>query len=84
MTPRPPKPVGQPPKSLLRNLGEFCGHIAHGIRTPVDAAPKTPANEPAKVVREQVQEREVQTPQGKIVLRRRIIDEIAPGETTGH
>ncbi|HVU63267.1 MAG TPA: hypothetical protein VHC70_04785 [Phycisphaerales bacterium] len=73
MTPRPTKSLGQPPKSLLRNLGAFFGHIAHSVRTPVH-----PPEPPSRVVREQVHEHEVQTPEGKIVLRRRIIDEVAP------
>jgi hypothetical protein len=83
MTPRPsnPPPPPHPPKSLLRNLGEFFGHIAEGIKRPAGEVPATPSVEnppPPKIVREQVEEREVHTPQGKLVLRRRIIDEVEP------
>jgi hypothetical protein len=82
------------PKSLMRNLGEFFGHIAHGVKSqPQGDIPTPPASSPAhspaatdqtetkgptRVVREHVQEQEIQTPQGKMVLRRRIIDEVEP------
>lgn len=80
MAPSPRKP------SLLRNLGAFFGHIAHGVRTPVGrpAAP-TPAPTPppppalgAQVVRREVAERTVSTPRGEFVLRRTVIDEVRP------
>lgn len=87
--PGPPtqRPQAPPPKSLLRNLGEFVGHIAHGIKTDPSApaaasAPVVPSDPPAApipegtVVRQEVMEQEVLTPEGKLVLRRTIIDEV--------
>ena len=77
----------QPPKSLLRNLGEFFGHVAHGITSdphapkPVNPAEKAPSAPPAPappeaVVRRETQEREVHTPDGKLIMRRTVIDEV--------
>lgn len=76
-----------PPKSLMRNLGEFFGHIVEGVKSgPEGGNPRAPAPPasthmpaaPSSVAREHVQEQEIHTPQGKIVLRRRIIDEVEP------
>ena len=76
---RPPAP--RPAKrSLFRNLGAFFGHIAHGVRTPV--GPEHPPAQPLQtqgdrhVVRQETQQQEVLTPEGKVVLRRTVIDEI--------
>jgi hypothetical protein len=58
----------QPDKSLLRSLGEFFGHIAHGIKT-----------DPAKarvVTKKTIEHESRDTPQGKVVLRRTIIEEV--------
>lgn len=60
----------RPQKTLLRSLGEFFGHIARGVKTPVEPKPKR------VIVREEVQEQQVQTPQGQVTLRRRTIDEV--------
>lgn len=60
-------------KPLMRNLGEFFGHIAKGLRTDL-AAPKPAA--PKVVTRQTIEEEERQTPQGKVVLRRTIIEEV--------
>lgn len=57
-----------PKKSLMRSLGEFVGHIARGVKTPVAPRPQ--------VVRHQVQEETRDTPQGKVTLRRTTIEEI--------
>lgn len=56
-----------PNKSLFRSLGEFFGHIAHGIKT-----------DPAKprVVKKTVEHEQRDTPQGPVVLRRTIIEEV--------
>jgi len=71
----------------MRNLGEFFGHVVKGVKSDPNApaAPETAetnpgdANpEPSRVVRRQVQEQEVLTPEGKVVLRRTIIDEVEP------
>lgn len=75
---RPCPQPGSPKPSLMRNLGAFFGHIAQGVRTPIEPAKPQP-----RVVREQVQEQEVHTPDGKIVLRRRVIDEVLPGGEAG-
>ena len=66
----------------MRSLGEFFGHIAKGVRTPLK---KEPASDPRRtVVREQVQEANVETPAGPVTLRRTTIDEVEvpprPGE----
>ena len=79
--PRPPK------KSLMHNLGEFFGHIAQGVASDPDAtklsetlekqAPASPPPlPPAGVVRQQTREQHVQTPEGTLILRRTIIDEV--------
>lgn len=55
-------------KSLLRSLGEFFGHIAHGIKT-----------DPAKgrtVTKKTIEHESRETPQGKVLLRRTIIEEV--------
>ena len=46
-------------KSLLRNLGEFFGHIAHGIKTD-PARPRT-------VTKKTIEHESRDTPQGKVV-----------------
>ncbi|MCC6426178.1 MAG: hypothetical protein IT435_05095 [Phycisphaerales bacterium] len=53
-------------KSIARSLGQFFGHIFHGIKA-----------DPAKrVVRKDVQTEERQTSMGKVVLRRTTVEEI--------
>lgn len=77
----------QPHKSLLRNLGEFFGHVAHGIisnpNAPKPANPAAnpdgapmPPGAPGTIVRSETHEREVATPEGKLILRRTVIDEV--------
>lgn len=64
------EPMGnQPRKGLMRSLGEFVGHIAHAVRTP---APRADQRE----VRREVETEERQTPEGRVKLRRTIIEEI--------
>ena len=58
-------------KTLMRSFGEFFGHIAKGFTSPVK-----PARSESKVVRQEVQEHNVDTPQGPITLRRTTIDEV--------
>ena len=55
-------------KGLMRNLGEFFGHIAHGVKTPVGPQ--------RTVVRTEVNEETRQTPTGPVVLRRTVIEEV--------
>ena len=57
--------TGQEPKSIMRSLGEFVGHVAKGIRTD-PSAPKT-----TEVRREVETER-----RGDVVLRRTTIEEV--------
>lgn len=64
---------------MLRNLGEFFGHIVQGIKTPVDPPAQGPGPgepPPPAAVRQIVEEREIQTPEGKVILRRTVIDEV--------
>ena len=56
---------GKEPKSIMRSLGEFVGHVAKGIRTD-PSAPKT-----TEVRREVETERH-----GDVVLRRTTIEEV--------
>jgi len=57
-------------KSTMRALGEFFGHIIKGAKSSPDQRP------PASAVRTSVEEEERQTPAGKVVLRRTIIEEV--------
>lgn len=82
--PRPRK------KTLMRNLGEFFGHIAHGVTSNPHApqgqipAANTPPSRPLQpqaappvgAIRQQTLEQQVETPEGKLILRRTIIDEV--------
>lgn len=65
----------------MRSLGEFFGHIAQGVRTPVNQPPAAPppvANPaaPRQVTRHTVEEEQRDTPQGKVTLRRTVIEEV--------
>ncbi|MBK7403209.1 MAG: hypothetical protein IPJ41_00905 [Phycisphaerales bacterium] len=60
------------PKSLMRNLGEFFGHIARGVK----ADPSKEAVQRQEVMRE-VEERQETGPEGhKITVRRTTVEEI--------
>ena len=59
-------------KPLMRSLGEFFGHIKRGFKTPVKGAPDPNRT----VVRESIQEKAIETPEGPITLRRTTIDEV--------
>ncbi len=78
-------------QSLLRNLGQFFGHVVHAIKHDPTAPTTAKAAEPAVEVREV--NREVQIArQGEFILRRTTIDEVlldkqatpAPSEATKH
>lgn len=57
----------------MRSLGEFCGHVLRGVRTD----PAAPA---ARVARERVEEEMRETPAGRVLVRRTVIEEIlVPG-----
>lgn len=55
------------------NLGAFFGNVARGIRTPIKGEAAAGGKQ---VVRKDVQERKVDTPQGQVILRRTTIDEV--------
>lgn len=65
-------------KPLMRLLGEFVGHVAHGVKTD----PNAPRVEE---VRRQTTEETRETPAGPVVLRRTTIEEVVlpPGATPG-
>lgn len=58
-------------KSLARSLGEFFGHIRAGVR-----AKPTPDAPARREVSRSVEEETVDTPRGKVTLRRTVIEEI--------
>lgn len=75
-TPNPPRsPARQTrpakPATIMGSLGAFFGHIAKAVRTDVTKPPRA-------VVRREVQEKIVETPQGVVKLRRITTDEIEP------
>ena len=62
--------ANEPEKPLLRSLGEFFGHVVRGIKTD-------PAKPEGRTVKKQTVEHETRdTPQGKVVLKRTIIEEV--------
>ncbi|HYE63765.1 MAG TPA: hypothetical protein VD997_17365 [Phycisphaerales bacterium] len=63
-----PEPEREPDKPLMRSLGEFFGHIVQGIKSDVD--PKK------SVTKQTIEEETRQTPQGPVILRRTIIEEV--------
>ncbi len=54
-------------KSLMRSLGEFVGHIAHAVRTSPDRESHR---------RTTVETEHRRTPEGRMILRRTVIEEI--------
>ncbi len=54
-------------KSLMRSLGEFVGHIAHAVRTQ-------PEHDTRR--RTTVQTQHQETSEGRVTLRRTVIEEI--------
>ncbi len=54
----------------MRSLGEFFGHVWKGVK-----AKPGPSRE---VVRREVQEQVIDTPEGRMTLRRTTVDEIEP------
>lgn len=59
-------------KSIMRSLGEFCGHVLKGVRTN----PETQRPAPARMARERVEEEVRDTPSGRVLVRRTVIEEI--------
>lgn len=72
--PKPPK------KTLMRNLGEFFGHIARGVKTDPAATQSGSAGMQKQVARKTVEEEK----QGNVVLRRTTIEEIEVRNDTGN
>lgn len=68
-TPRRPTPQDHP--SLMRSLGEFFGHVWAGVKSD-------PAADAAKrrIARTSTQEKIEDTPAGKVVVRRTVIEEV--------
>lgn len=69
-SPVPPRPsvprASSPSKPLMHSLGEFFGHVWKGI-----------TDDPhSRVVHRETQHEQRDTPQGKVVLRRTIIEEV--------
>lgn len=69
---------GEPHKPFMRSLGEFFGHVWHAIRTdPTNPTnPTNPTGPRAREVRREEQVEERDTAQGKVVLRRTIVEEV--------
>ncbi|MCA9277899.1 MAG: hypothetical protein H6815_03835 [Phycisphaeraceae bacterium] len=65
-------------KPLMRNLGEFFGHIIHGIRTP--AKPKSQTHEVRRDTEETTRHENGQ----KITVRRTTIEEIEVSDEDVH
>jgi hypothetical protein len=65
-------------KSTMRALGEFFGHVIKGVKTD-------PAKPAAAASRTHVEEETRDTPMGRVVLRRTIIEEVVlpPAPPTG-
>lgn len=64
---------GPAKKPLARSIGEFFGILIKAAKTDVTKPAPT-------IVREHVEERTVDTPQGPLTLRRRIVDEVVPAK----
>ncbi len=63
---------GESDKPLMRAIGEFFGEVWKGV--------KTDPTKSGRVSRRSVEERVQETPEGKVVLRRTIVEEIiVPG-----
>lgn len=75
-----PVPLGMPEpqqsKTVMRSLGEFFGHIVKGVRTDPAAPPAREEGPARTVVREETHEETSETPEGKMILRRTIIEEV--------
>jgi hypothetical protein len=71
--------------SLAHNLGSFFGHIVAAIKTPVDAPVPKPSPTPQGVApvgrKEKIES--VPQPDGSVLLRRTIIEEVRVDATTG-
>jgi len=59
----------QPDKGVMHSLGEFVGEVMKGVRTD----PSKPAK---RVASRRVEEETRDSPRGKVILRRTVIEEI--------
>lgn len=66
----------------MRSLGEFVGHIAHAVRS--DVTPPSTDNTTVRQSRQETQEQTVHTPDGRVVLRRTVIEEIELPVSASH
>ncbi len=71
--PRPSEPGPNPDRSLAYNLGAFFGEIIKAVRTPVDVPA---ARQPPVHVRHETRETELQTQDGRVRVRRTVVDEV--------
>lgn len=58
-------------KTIARSLGQFVGHIIHGVRTPVGGAAASETVE----LRRETQTEQRDTPMGMVKVRRTLIEE---------
>ena len=63
-------------KTIARSLGEFFGHIWKGVKTDPKAITKTGDGGVRVKVGERHEEEVRETPQGKVTIRRTIIEEV--------
>jgi hypothetical protein len=69
MPDRPHEPRPPQDKPLMRSIGEFFGHIVHGVKADVDPARKV-------TTKTTVEEEPRKTQDGTVILRRTIIEEV--------
>jgi hypothetical protein len=68
-------PPGTQDKTIARSLGEFFGHIWRGVKT--DPKQLAKSGDATRVKTREHHEEEVrETPQGKMTIRRTIIEEV--------
>lgn len=68
----------KPDKGVMRSLGEFVGEVWKGVKAD-------PSKPPTRPVSRRVEEESRDTPRGKVVLRRTVVEEIvlpAPPDRT--
>lgn len=77
--------MSEKPNSLLRNIGQFVGHIAHAVKSDPDAPPSPALSPPAasQPVAARTTVEEQATPDGTLILRRTTIDEIVQKDPNG-
>jgi len=63
-------------RSLARSLGEFVGHIRAGIRAKPGAERDNAPSVKRREVSRTVDEETVDTPRGRVTLRRTVIEEV--------